>query len=152
MADGDQMTDGYIQRTLGALEEGIKRKADTSEVQVELRRAVEYLIGETRREDRLVMDRIDAVRDHLRRDMNGIEQDIEKQSETIKETSEELHKVSGKVDNLNRHLAEISELVNGLASRPATTRGEWIRFAVTVIGILAAIITGNWEAISHIRF
>lgn len=152
MADGDQMNDGYIQRTLGALEEGIKRKADTSEVQVELRRAVEYLIGETRREDRLVIDRIDAVRDHLRRDINGIEKDLEAQAEKADETVKELHEVSGKVDGLSKDVAGLRELMEGMASRPRTTVGDWVRWGLLAIPLTIYILTGNWEAISHLRF
>lgn len=151
MPDGERVeNDVYL--TLGGVVEGLKRKADASEVQQELRRLLEHTTAEARREALLVMDRVDAVKADLRRDMTGIQADIEKQSDRVDDAVEELQEVSGKVDTLSRDVAEMSKLVKALSDRPATTRGEWIRFAVTVIGILAAIITGNWDAISHFTF
>lgn len=148
MADGGELVERDIYRALGGVEEGLKRKADASDVQMELRRTVEYVTGETRREVRLVMDRIDALRDDFRRDINGIEEDMEKQATKAQATSDELHEVSGKVDRLTDGLAEVSELVKGLANRPRTTIGEWVRWGLLVIGVLAAFVTGNWGALS----
>jgi chromosome segregation ATPase len=149
-ADGDQMGSEFF-RTMGAVEEGLKRKADAADVQMELRRTVEYVTGETRREVRLVLDRVDALRDDVRRDISGIEEDMATQAAKSQATSEELHEVSGKVDRLNDDIAELSELVKGIANRPRTTVAEWVRWGFLALGVLGAFITGNWEAISHFR-
>lgn len=148
MADGAEHLEKDIYRTLGAVEEGLRRKADASDVQMELRRTVEYVTGETRREVRLVMDRIDGLRDDFRRDINGIEEDMEKQATKAQATSDELHEVSGKVDQLTAGLAEVSELVKGLANRPRTSLGDWVRWGLIafplLVATIAALISGNW--------
>lgn len=149
MADGEQVgTDIY--RTLGAVEEGLKRKADAADVQMELRRAVEYSTSETRREVRLVLDRVDALRDDVRRDINGLETDLEEQANRAETTAKELHDVSGKVDRLNTDIAELAELVKGLANRPRTSMAEWVRWGFLALGVLAAFVTGNWGALMHL--
>ena len=148
MADGVEHLEKDIYRTRGGVEEGLKRKADASDVQMDLRRTVEYVTGETRREVRLVMDRIDALRDDFRRDINGIEEDMEKQAKKAQATSDELHDVSDKVDHLASGLAEISELVKGLANRPRTSLGDWVRWGIIafplLVATIAALISGNW--------
>lgn len=150
MADGERV-ENDVYRTLGGLEEGLKRKADASDVQMELRRLLEHTTAESRREATLVMDRIDAVRDDLRRDMNGIEEDIGKQSSRVDDAVEELQEVSGKVDTLSRDVAEMSKLVKSLADRPRTTVAEWVRWGLLAFGVLAAFVSGNWETIAHFR-
>ena len=151
MPDGERVeNDVYL--TLGGVVEGLKRKADASEVQQELRRLLEHTTAEARREALLVMDRVDAVKADLRRDMTGIQADIEKQSDRVDDAVEELQEVSGKVDTLSRDVAEISKLVKSLADRPRTTVAEWVRWGLLAFGVLAAFVTGNWDAISHFTF
>lgn len=151
MADGDRVDGSDLYLTLGGVVEGLKRKADASEVQQELRRLLEHTTAEARREAQLVLDRVDAVKADLRRDMTGIQEDIEKQSGRVDDAVEELQEVSGKVDGLTRDIAEINKLVKALADRPRTTVAEWVRWGFLAFGVLAAFVTGNWETISHFR-
>lgn len=141
-----------IYRTLGAVEEGLKRKADASDVQVELRRAVEYTTSETRREVRLVLDRVDALRDDMRRNIDGLEAGLDVNSRKVADTAQELHDVARKVDCLNTEIAETRKLLEALASRPRTSVTEWVRWGFLALGVLAAFISGNWETIAHMRF
>jgi septal ring factor EnvC (AmiA/AmiB activator) len=149
MADGvDVERDVY--RTLGAVEEGLKRKADASDVQVELRRAVEYTTSETRREVRLVLDRVDALKDDMRRNIDGLEAGLDVTSKKVSDTSQELHDVARKVDCLNADIAEMRKLVEGLANRPRTSVAEWVRWGFLALGVLAAFVTGNWGALMQL--
>ena len=141
-----------IYRTLGAVEEGLKRKADASDVQVELRRAVEYTTSETRREVRLVLDRVDALRDDMRRNIDGLEAGLDVNSRKVADTAQELHDVARKVDCLNTEIADTRTVLEALASRPRTSVTEWVRGGFLALGVLAAFITGNWETIAHMRF
>jgi predicted metal-dependent phosphoesterase TrpH len=68
------------------LRKGLKRKADASDVQVELRRAVEYTTSETRREVRLVLDRVDALKDDMRRNIDGLEAGLDVAGRKIADT------------------------------------------------------------------
>jgi chromosome segregation ATPase len=146
MADGlDVERDVY--RTLGAVEEGLKRKADASDVQIELRRAVEYTTSETRREVRLVLDRVDALKDDMRRNIDGLEAGLDVASKKVSDTSQELHDVARKVDGLNSDIAEMRKLVEAMAARPRTSLVEWLRWGFLALGVLAAFITGNWGAL-----
>ncbi len=148
-ADGvDVERDVY--RTLGAVEEGLKRKADASDVQVELRRAVEYTTSETRREVRLVLDRVDALKDDMRRNIDGLEAGLDVTSRKVTDTSQELHDVARKVDCLNADIAEMRKLVESMAARPRTSLVEWLRWGFLALGVLAAFITGNWGALMHL--
>ena len=148
-ADGvDVERDVY--RTLGAVEEGLKRKADASDVQVELRRAVEYTTSETRREVRLVLDRVDALKDDMRRNIDGLESGLDVTSRKVTDTSQELHDVARKVDCLNADIAEMRKLVESMAARPRTSLVEWLRWGFLALGVLAAFITGNWGALMHL--
>jgi hypothetical protein len=149
MADGlDVERDVY--RTLGAVEEGLKRKADASDVQVELRRAVEYTTSETRREVRLVLDRVDALKDDMRRNIDGLEAGLDVTSKKVSDTSQELHDVARKVDCLNSDIADLRELMEKMASRPRTSLAEWVRWGFLALGVLAAFITGNWGALMQL--
>jgi len=149
MADGvDVERDVY--RTLGAVEEGLKREADASDVQVELRRAVEYTTSETRREVRLVLDRVDALKDDMRRNIDGLEAGLDVTSKKVSDTSQELHDVARKVDCLNADIAEMRKLVEGLANRPRTSVAEWVRWGFLALGVLAAFVTGNWGALMQL--
>jgi chromosome segregation ATPase len=146
MADGvDVERDVY--RTLGAVEEGLKRKADASDVQVELRRAVEYTTSETRREVRLVLDRVDALKDDMRRNIDGLEAGLDVTSRKVTDTSQELHDVARKVDCLNGDIADLRKLMESMAARPRTSLVEWLRWGFLALGVLAAFITGNWGAL-----
>ena len=136
-----------IYRTLGAVEEGLKRKADASDVQVELRRAVEYTTSETRREVRLVLDRVDALKDDVRRNIDGLESGLDVTAKKVADTAQELHDVARKVDCLNTEIAETRKLLEALASRPRTSVAEWARWGFLALGVLAAFITGNWGAL-----
>ena len=145
-ADGvDVERDVY--RTLGAVEEGLKRKADASDVQVELRRAVEYTTSETRREVRLVLDRVDALKDDMRRNIDGLEAGLDVTSRKVTDTSQELHDVARKVDCLNGDIADLRKLMESMAARPRTSLVEWLRWGFLALGVLAAFITGNWGAL-----
>ena len=137
-------------RTLGAVEEGLKRKADASDVQIELRRAVEYTTSETRREVRLVLDRVDALKDDMRRNIDGLEAGLDVASKKVTDTSQELHDVARKVDCLNADIAEMRKLVEGLANRPRTSVAEWVRWGFLALGVLAAFVTGNWGALMQL--
>ena len=137
-------------RTLGAVEEGLKRKADASDVQIELRRAVEYTTSETRREVRLVLDRVDALKDDMRRNIDGLEAGLDVTSRKVTDTSQELHDVARKVDCLNADIAEMRKLVEGLANRPRTSVAEWVRWGFLALGVLAAFVTGNWGALMQL--
>jgi chromosome segregation ATPase len=149
MADGlDVERDVY--RTLGAVEEGLKRKADASDVQVELRRAVEYTTSETRREVRLVLDRVDALKDDMRRNIDGLEAGLDVTAKKVSDTSQELHDVARKVDCLNSDIAEMRKLVEAMAARPRTSIAEWVRWGFLALGVLAAFITGNWGALMQL--
>jgi septal ring factor EnvC (AmiA/AmiB activator) len=149
MADGlDVERDVY--RTLGAVEEGLKRKADASDVQVELRRAVEYTTSETRREVRLVLDRVDALKDDMRRNIDGLEAGLDVTSKKVSDTSQELHDVARKVDCLNSDIAEMRKLVEAMASRPRTSIAEWVRWGFLALGVAAAFVTGNWGALMQL--
>ena len=149
MADGlDVERDVY--RTLGAVEEGLKRKADASDVQIELRRAVEYTTSETRREVRLVLDRVDALKDDMRRNIDGLEAGLDVTSKKVSDTSQELHDVARKVDCLNSDIADLRELMEKMASRPRTSLAEWVRWGFLALGVLAAFITGNWGALMQL--
>ena len=139
-----------IYRTLGAVEEGLKRKADASDVQVELRRAVEYTTSETRREVRLVLDRVDALKDDVRRNIDGLEAGLDVAAKKVNDTSQELHDVARKVDCLNADIAEMRKLVESMAARPRTSLVEWLRWGFLALGVLAAFITGNWGALMHL--
>jgi hypothetical protein len=146
MPDGaDVERDVY--RTLGAVEEGLKRKADASDVQVELRRAVEYTTSETRREVRLVLDRVDALKDDMRRNIDGLEAGLDVTSRKVTDTSQELHDVARKVDCLNGDIADLRKLMESMAARPRTSLVEWLRWGFLALGVLAAFITGNWGAL-----
>jgi chromosome segregation ATPase len=134
-------------RTLGAVEEGLKRKADASDVQIELRRAVEYTTSETRREVRLVLDRVDALKDDMRRNIDGLEAGLDVAGRKIADTGQELHDVARKVDCLSTEIAETRKLLEALASRPRTSMLEWLRWGFLALGVLAAFITGNWGAL-----
>lgn len=148
-ADGvDVERDVY--RTLGAVEEGLKRKADASDVQVELRRAVEYTTSETRREVRLVLDRVDALKDDMRRNIDGLEAGLDVAAKKVNDTSQELHDVARKVDCLNADIAEMRKLMESMAARPRTSLVEWLRWGFLALGVLAAFITGNWGALMHL--
>lgn len=148
-ADGvDVERDVY--RTLGAVEEGLKRKADASDVQVELRRAVEYTTSETRREVRLVLDRVDALKDDMRRNIDGLEAGLDVTSRKVTDTSQELHDVARKVDGLNNDIADLRKLMESMAARPRTSLVEWLRWGFLALGVLAAFITGNWGALMHL--
>jgi len=149
MADGlDVERDVY--RTLGAVEEGLKRKADASDVQVELRRAVEYTTSETRREVRLVLDRVDALKDDMRRNIDGLEAGLDVTSKKVSDTSQELHDVARKVDCLNSDIAEMRKLVEAMAARPRTSIAEWVRWGFLALGVAAAFVTGNWGALMQL--
>ena len=149
MADGlDVERDVY--RTLGMVEEGLKRKADASDVQIELRRAVEYTTSETRREVRLVLDRVDALKDDMRRNIDGLEAGLDVTSKKVSDTSQELHDVARKVDCLNSDIADLRELMEKMASRPRTSLAEWVRWGFLALGVLAAFITGNWGALMQL--
>jgi len=149
MADGlDVERDVY--RTLGAVEEGLKRKADASDVQVELRRAVEYTTSETRREVRLVLDRVDALKDDMRRNIDGLEAGLDVTSKKVSDTSQELHDVARKVDCLNSDIADLRELMEKMASRPRTSIAEGVRWGFLALGVAAAFITGNWGALMQL--
>lgn len=148
-ADGvDVERDVY--RTLGAVEEGLKRKADASDVQVELRRAVEYTTSETRREVRLVLDRVDALKDDMRRNIDGLEAGLDVAAKKVNDTSQELHDVARKVDGLNNDIADLRKLMESMAARPRTSLVEWLRWGFLALGVLAAFITGNWGALMHL--
>ncbi len=134
-------------RTLGAVEEGLKRKADASDVQIELRRAVEYTTSETRREVRLVLDRVDALKDDMRRNIDGLEAGLDVAGRKIADTGQELHDVARKVDCLSTEIAETRKLLEALASRPRTSMLEWLRWGFLALGVLAAFVTGNWGAL-----
>ena len=134
-------------RTLGAVEEGLKRKADASDVQIELRRAVEYTTSETRREVRLVLDRVDALKDDMRRNIDGLEAGLDVAGRKIADTGQELHDVARKVDCLSTEIAETRKLLEALASRPRTSLVEWLRWGFLAAGVLAAFVTGNWGAL-----
>jgi chromosome segregation ATPase len=136
-----------VYRTLGAVEEGLKRKADASDVQVELRRAVEYTTSETRREVRLVLDRVDALKDDMRRNIDGLEAGLDVASKKVTDTSQELHDVARKVDCLNGDIADLRKLMESMAARPRTSLVEWLRWGFLALGVLAAFITGNWGAL-----
>jgi hypothetical protein len=136
-----------VYRTLGAVEEGLKRKADASDVQVELRRAVEYTTSETRREVRLVLDRVDALKDDMRRNIDGLEAGLDVTSRKVTDTSQELHDVARKVDCLNGDIADLRKLMESMAARPRTSLVEWLRWGFLALGVLAAFITGNWGAL-----
>ena len=136
-----------VYRTLGAVEEGLKRKADASDVQVELRRAVEYTTSETRREVRLVLDRVDALKDDMRRNIDGLEAGLDVTSRKVTDTSQELHDVARKVDCLNSDIADLRKLMESMAARPRTSLVEWLRWGFLALGVLAAFITGNWGAL-----
>jgi septal ring factor EnvC (AmiA/AmiB activator) len=149
MADGlDVERDVY--RTLGMVEEGLKRKADASDVQVELRRAVEYTTSETRREVRLVLDRVDALKDDMRRNIDGLEAGLDVTSKKVSDTSQELHDVARKVDGLNSDIAEMRKLVEAMAARPRTSIAEWVRWGFLALGVAAAFVTGNWGALMQL--
>ena len=149
MADGlDVERDVY--RTLGMVEEGLKRKADASDVQVELRRAVEYTTSETRREVRLVLDRVDALKDDMRRNIDGLEAGLDVTSKKVSDTSQELHDVARKVDCLNSDIAEMRKLVEAMAARPRTSIAEWVRWGFLALGVAAAFVTGNWGALMQL--
>ena len=137
-------------RTLGAVEEGLKRKADASDVQVELRRAVEYTTSETRREVRLVLDRVDALKDDMRRNIDGLEAGLDVAGRKIADTGQELHDVARKVDCLSTEIAETRKLLEALASRPRTSMLEWLRWGFLAFGVLAAFVTGNWGALMQL--
>jgi len=137
-------------RTLGAVEEGLKRKADASDVQIELRRAVEYTTSETRREVRLVLDRVDALKDDMRRNIDGLEAGLDVTSKKVTDTAQELHDVARKVDCLNGDIADLRELLEKMANRPRTSLAEWVRWGFLAVGVLAAFITGNWGALMHL--
>lgn len=137
-------------RTLGAVEEGLKRKADASDVQIELRRAVEYTTSETRREVRLVLDRVDALKDDMRRNIDGLEAGLDVTAKKVSDTSQELHDVARKVDCLNGDIADLRELLEKMANRPRTSLAEWVRWGFLAVGVLAAFITGNWGALMHL--
>ena len=136
-----------VYRTLGAVEEGLKRKADASDVQVELRRAVEYTTSETRREVRLVLDRVDALKDDMRRNIDGLEAGLDVTSRKVTDTSQELHDVARKVDCLNGDIADLRKLMESMAARPRTSLVEWLRWGFLALGVLAAFITGNRGAL-----
>jgi hypothetical protein len=136
-----------VYRTLGAVEEGLKRKADASDVQVELRRAVEYTTSETRREVRLVLDRVDALKDDMRRNIDGLEAGLDVTSRKVTDTSQELHDVARKVDCLNGDIADLRKLMESMAARPRTSLVEWLRWGFLALGVLAAFVTGNWGAL-----
>ena len=136
-----------VYRTLGAVEEGLKRKADASDVQVELRRAVEYTTSETRREVRLVLDRVDALKDDMRRNIDGLEAGLDVTAKKVSDTSQELHDVARKVDCLNGDIADLRKLMESMAARPRTSLVEWLRWGFLALGVLAAFITGNWGAL-----
>ena len=139
-----------VYRTLGAVEEGLKRKADASDVQIELRRAVEYTTSETRREVRLVLDRVDALKDDMRRNIDGLEAGLDVASRKIADTGQELHDVARKVDCLSTEIAETRKLLEALASRPRTSMLEWLRWGFLAFGVLAAFVTGNWGALMQL--
>ena len=137
-------------RTLGAVEEGLKRKADASDVQIELRRAVEYTTSETRREVRLVLDKVDALKDDMRRNIDGLEAGLDVTSKKVGDTAQELHDVARKVDCLNSDIADLRELMEKMASRPRTSLAEWVRWGFLALGVAAAFITGNWGALMQL--
>lgn len=137
-------------RTLGAVEEGLKRKADASDVQIELRRAVEYTTSETRREVRLVLDRVDALKDDMRRNIDGLEAGLDVAGRKIADTGQELHDVARKVDCLNGDIADLRKLMESMAARPRTSLAEWVRWGFLALGVAAAFITGNWGALMHL--
>ena len=137
-------------RTLGAVEEGLKRKADASDVQVELRRAVEYTTSETRREVRLVLDRVDALKDDMRRNIDGLEVGLDVTAKKVSDTSQELHDVARKVDCLNGDIADLRKLMESMAARPRTSLAEWVRWGFLALGVAAAFITGNWGALMQL--
>ena len=137
-------------RTLGAVEEGLKRKADASDVQIELRRAVEYTTSETRREVRLVLDRVDALKDDMRRNIDGLEAGLDVTTKKVSDTAQELHDVALKVGHLNADIADLRELMEKMANRPRTSLAEWVRWGFLAVGVLAAFITGNWGALMHL--
>jgi hypothetical protein len=139
-----------VYRTLGAVEEGLKRKADASDVQIELRRAVEYTTSETRREVRLVLDRVDALKDDMRRNIDGLEAGLDVAGRKIADTGQELHDVARKVDCLSTEIAETRKLMESMAARPRTSMLEWLRWGFLALGVLAAFVTGNWGALMQL--
>ena len=139
-----------VYRTLGAVEEGLKRKADASDVQIELRRAVEYTTSETRREVRLVLDRVDALKDDMRRNIDGLEAGLDVTAKKVSDTSQELHDVARKVDCLNGDIADLRKLMESMAARPRTSLAEWVRWGFLALGVAAAFITGNWGALMQL--
>jgi chromosome segregation ATPase len=108
---------------------------------------VEYTTSETRREVRLVLDRVDALKDDMRRNIDGLEAGLDVASKKVSDTAQELHDVARKVDCLTTEIAENRKLLEALASRPRTSMLEWVRWGFLALGVLAAFITGNWGAL-----
>jgi hypothetical protein len=136
-----------VYRTLGAVEEGLKRKADASDVQVELRRAVEYTTSETRREVRLVLDRVDALKDDMRATSTGWRLALMWPAERLRTPARNCMTWRGRSIALATEIAETRKLLEALASRPRTSMVEWLRWGFLALGVLAAFITGNWGAL-----
>jgi hypothetical protein len=94
-----------------------------------------------------VLDRVDALKDDMRRNIDGLEAGLDVTSKKVSDTSQELHDVARKVDCLTTEIAENRKLLEALASRPRTSMLEWVRWGFLALGVLAAFITGNWGAL-----
>jgi hypothetical protein len=97
-----------------------------------------------------VLDRVDALKDDMRRNIDGLEAGLDVTSKKVSDTSQELHDVARKVDGLNSDIAEMRKLVEAMAARPRTSLVEWLRWGFLALGVLAAFVTGNWGALMHL--
>jgi hypothetical protein len=94
-----------------------------------------------------VLDRVDALKDDMRRNIDGLEAGLDVTAKKVSDTSQELHDVARKVDCLTTEIAENRKLLEALANRPRTSMLEWVRWGFLALGVLAAFITGNWGAL-----
>jgi hypothetical protein len=94
-----------------------------------------------------VLDRVDALKDDMRRNIDGLEAGLDVAGRKIADTGQELHDVARKVDCLSTEIAETRKLLEALASRPRTSMVEWLRWGFLAFGVLAAFVTGNWGAL-----
>jgi hypothetical protein len=97
-----------------------------------------------------VLDRVDALKDELRRNIDGLEAGLDVAGRKIADTCQELHDVARKVDCLSTEIAETRKLLEALASRPRTSMLEWLRWGFLAFGVLAAFVTGNWGALMQL--
>ena len=94
-----------------------------------------------------MLDRVDALKDDMRRNIDGLEAGLDVTSRKVTDTSQELHDVARKVDCLNGDIADLRKLMESMAARPRTSLVEWLRWGFLALGVLAAFITGNWGAL-----